>query len=293
MSRRIDRRSSQTAAWTCVSRAASSQETNPHLKSDDHIARELLPTWMKPLVSLPAVRTIFHKYGAPQGIYEYVIARTKYIDAVFLQVLKEGFDQILIFGAGFDTRALRFQENIRNTTIFELDIATTQEAKRNQYHKRKLTVPANLRLIPIDFDRDTLTDKLDQAGFQKGKRDLFILEGLIMYLQAESVDSTFHTIQEYAGPKSRIVFDYIYASVLRQENLYYGEAGSYKRVASAGEPWQFGIEKDNLTGFLSKFDLKLLEQKDSLALEQCYFTNKQGQLEGRINGTHCLVTVEK
>jgi len=46
---------------------------------------------------------------APTGVYKYVIARTKYIDAVFKEALAEKFDQILLFGAGFDTRAFMYR----------------------------------------------------------------------------------------------------------------------------------------------------------------------------------------
>lgn len=72
------------------------------------------------------------------------------------------------------------------------------------------------------FDKESLGDKLIDSGFNRKKRSLFILEGLIMYLNRETVDSTFRLIGEFAGVNSEIVFDYIYASVLRRENLFFG-----------------------------------------------------------------------
>lgn len=78
---------------------------------------------------IPLFRTFYCRILAPAGIYEYVIARTKYIDAVFKRALSEQFDQILLFGAGFDTRALRFQAAAQHTRIFELDASPTQQAK--------------------------------------------------------------------------------------------------------------------------------------------------------------------
>ena len=119
---------------------------------------------------------------APAGVYEYVIARTKYIDAAFEKALAERFDQILLFGAGFDTRALRFHEKARHTRVFELDAPLTQQAKIRQYGRRNLCIPSNVVFIAIDFDRESLPHKLDVAGFQIGRRSLFILEGLLMYL---------------------------------------------------------------------------------------------------------------
>jgi hypothetical protein len=67
-----------------------------HFKSDDYIAPLLLPSILKQLLHIPPVRRLFSRVIAPKGIYEYVIARTKYIDAVFKQALAEQFNQILI-----------------------------------------------------------------------------------------------------------------------------------------------------------------------------------------------------
>jgi methyltransferase (TIGR00027 family) len=198
--------------------------------------------------------------------------------------LAEQINQILIFGAGFDTRALRFQDALRNTRVFELDVAITQQAKILQYRKRHLAVPLNVSFISIDFDKETLPMKLDEGGFRKQQRSLFVLEGLLMYLQPES---------EYAGRHSRVVFDYIYASVLRNEGIYYGETGITQTVSGAGEQWHFGIEKGEIERFLATYELKLIDHKDAQDLEKVYFSDPDGKVFGQVNGTHCLVTAEK
>lgn len=293
MKRRIETTTSRTAEMTCLSRACSALETDSHYKSDDYIAPLLLPSYIKPLLHISLARKLFSRIVAPKGIYEYVIARTKYIDAIFKQALADQFDQILIFGAGFDTRALRFQAKIQNTQIFELDVPITQQAKIRQYHKRQLVVPPNLTFISIDFDREPLPMRLDEAGFRKQQRTLFVLEGLLMYLQSESVHVTLQTIQEYAGKCSWVVFDYVYASVLRNEGSYYGESEIVKMVSSADENWHFGIEKGKIEQFLSAYGLKLTNQKNEKELEKAYFTDKDGKVVGRVNSTHCLVTAEK
>ena len=292
MKRRIESTTSRTAEMTCLSRACSALETNQYYKSDDHIAPLLIPRGLKPLLYISLARKFLTKVLAPKGIYEYVIARTKYIDAVFKQVLSKQFEQILIFGAGFDTRALRFHEEMGNTKVFELDVPVTQQAKIGQYKKRHLDIPTNLIFIPIDFDKESLSVKLDEAGFCKDHRSLFVLEGLVMYLQPESVDLTFQTIQDYAGKDSLVVFDVIYASVLRNEGNHFGETGIVQTVSGAGEQWNFGIEEGQIDQFLEKYDMRLVGNKDAKDLEQDYFCDLNGSLIGRVNGTHCLVTAE-
>jgi methyltransferase (TIGR00027 family) len=293
MDRRIETKTSRTAEMTCLSRAASYWETDRHYKSDDSIAPLLLPTYIKPLLRVPLTRNILLRMIAPKGIYQYVIARTKYIDAVYEQAMAEQFDQILIFGAGFDTRAVRFQGQGQYTRVFELDVPVTQQAKIGQYQKRHLAIPSNLTFIAIDFDKEKLPAKLDEAGFHKGQRSLFVLEGLLMYLQPESVQETFQTIREYAGKGSWVVFDYLDALVLRKEGSHYGEAEIAETVSSVGEQWCFGIEKAGIGRFLSQYGFDLIDHKDAKELEKEYFVDKAGNLVGRVNETHCLVTAGK
>ena len=242
------------------------------------------------LVRIPFAGRLFLKIFAAKGIYEYVISRTKYIDAVFKQALSDRFAQILIFGAGFDTRALRFQGRPQKTRIFELDALSTQEAKVGQYQKRRLRIPSNLAFIAIDFDKELLSDKLDMAGFDKEGKSLFIMEGLLMYLDPESVHRTFQTIGEYAGTGSLVVFDYIRASVLRHEDTVYGESGIAQSVLKAGEQWRFGIEPVEVEQFVKAYGFELNDHKCAQELEATYFQDADGRLVGRVNATHCIVT---
>jgi O-methyltransferase involved in polyketide biosynthesis len=66
---------------------------------------------------------------------------------------------------------------------------------------------------------------LSRAGYQPGQKSLFLWEGVTMYLSAQAVDGTLNFTRRRAVPGSRAAFDYIYASVLRQENRHYGEQG--------------------------------------------------------------------
>jgi len=59
-------------------------------RSDDHIAFLPVPTLLKVLLQIPLTRRLFLSIIAPQGRYEYTIAHTKYIDAVFKEVLAKG-----------------------------------------------------------------------------------------------------------------------------------------------------------------------------------------------------------
>ena len=292
--KRIETTTSRTAEWICLTRAISSLERDPHYKSDDHLALRLLPDRFRMLLRIPGFGRLFIRFVAAKWLYEYIIARTKYIDAAFQEALANHFDQILIFGAGFDTRALRLQNGSGVTRVFELDVPITQQAKIEQYRQRKLDIPANLTFVPIDFDKESLPARLEQAGFEKQKKSLFILEGLLMYLQPESVHETFQTIQSLAGAGSQVVFDYVYASVLQGKVPYAAaETKVMESVAREGEPWQFGIEKGTLEQFLSAYGFQLCDESDAAKLEQRFFSDETGRIIGHVNRTHCLVQAVK
>jgi O-methyltransferase involved in polyketide biosynthesis len=114
-----------------------------------------------------------------------------------------------------------------------------------------------------------------------------------MYLNKEAVDELFKLIYELAVPGSRVVFDYIYASVLRRENIYYGEMDIYEKVNSVQESWLFGIEKGEMEAFLKNYNFNLIQNLNSEDLEKMFFRDEQGHIIGKINGTHCIAYVKK
>jgi len=224
-------------------------------------------------------------------MYEYVITRTRYFYAVFTEALEHVFSQIVIFGAGFDSRALRFSRLNQGTRVFELDAPTTQQEKLKACQLKKLVIPGNLIFVPINFNKESVADKMAQAGFVPGRKSLFLLEAVTMYLPQDAVESTFRFIEDVSGTGSLIVFDYIYAGVLRQENKYYGEREvSLKTLAKVGEEWMFALEEGEVERFLSRHGFSLTDHSGKPELEDRYFKNSKGVIVGKINGTGAIAT---
>jgi methyltransferase (TIGR00027 family) len=286
--RRIEKKSSRTAAFTCVCRASSFYEKSLYYNSNDYIAPLLLPRFLHPLIKFKRIRSFLLKKLGPKGIYEYVIARTKVIDEIFSNAILNDFDQILLFGAGFDSRGIRLIGTNEKTTIFELDVATTISDKLKQYKKRKID-SGKVLYVEIDFNIERIEDKLKTAGFQYNKKTLYILEGITMYLNESAVNQDFKFITESAGKGSEVVFDYIYQSVLEKKNLYYGEREIYQRVKKDGEGWTFGLLKGDISNFLQDRGLELINHLDSNKLQEIFFQDKNRNIVGKVNGTHCIV----
>ena len=140
--RTIERKGSSTAGYTCFSRACATREKDARFRGPDDLAEIFLPPIPQILLNVSFLRNwCLRKMFAP-GIYEYVMARTVLFDEVFVDALERDFSQIVLLGAGMDTRALRFQDMNKGATIFELDIDATQRYKRELYKRKKTAPPA-------------------------------------------------------------------------------------------------------------------------------------------------------
>src|SRR6202042_3149443 len=98
-----------------------------------------------------------------------------------------GTTQVVILGAGFDTRAYRFKDLLQDKKIFEVDYRSTQEFKKRRVEAILGDPPSNLTFVEIDFQRDKLGAVLRNAGFQPGGKSFFVWEGVSMYLTESAV----------------------------------------------------------------------------------------------------------
>jgi methyltransferase (TIGR00027 family) len=286
---RIEKKVSRTASYTCFSRACATKEEDQRFRGPDTMAEVFLPCFIKYVFFfIPFFRKLLMKTLFPPGIYEYTLARTKLFDEIFQQALKHRFLQVVLLGAGFDTRALRFQNENKGTTIFELDAPITQQTKRDILRRKHVLIPETLTFVPIDFNKEQLAEVLGTAGYQQHQSTLFLWEGVTMYLTSAAVDSTLAFIRDSTAEGGLVTFDYVYASVLRGENTLYGEQNIAKTVSRVGEGWNFGIEDGEIESFLMHRGFTLVSHHTPAELEKQYLTADDGTVFGRVNGTHCI-----
>lgn len=288
--KRVQTKVSQTASYTCFCRACAGVERDERFRGPDDIAGKLVPFLPKLLfLKCSPLRKLLIRRIMPRGIYEYVLARTKLIDRVFRDAVLEGFPQIVILGAGFDTRAVRFHDDNKGTLIFELDAPITQEMKIKQFEKKGIEIPEEVTFIPIDFDVENMSEKLYGAGYRNDCRTLFVMEGVTMYLSEDGLTATLKSICDNSVTGSMIVFDYIKASVIRRENTLYGEKDIYCVTRNSDEGWTFGIEEGEIETFLSERGFRLEEHYTPAELQRIFLTAEDDDVYGKINGTHSIV----
>jgi methyltransferase (TIGR00027 family) len=149
--------------------------------------------------------TADERRGAVSRI-EGVTLRVVAIDAEIRRAVAAGVHQVVILGAGFDTRAWRMAE-LAGATVFEVDHPATQAAKRERTAGIPL-VAADLRFVPVDFTRDSLPDALATAGHAADQPTVWVWEGVTMYLGDDALRSTLAAVRSRSAPGSALLAHY-------------------------------------------------------------------------------------
>jgi methyltransferase (TIGR00027 family) len=157
----------------------------------------------------------------------FLVARERYIDDYLQAALDDGLEQLVILGTGYDSRACRF-ERLKDCKVFEVDHPATQQAKIVKLKKILGALPAHVVFVPIDFETQTLEQRLVECGYNEHKKTLFIWQGVTQYLTPEAVDSTLAFVASHSGQGSSIIFDYMYSSLL-DGMVKRGEVNSMQR----------------------------------------------------------------
>lgn len=281
---------SKTAIFTTLTRAIAYREFNNGILGNDYLAEVFLPFYLKVLLKAKNIRTR-RKHKIPPGMYEYMLARTAYFDNVFKDALNRNVPQIVLLGAGYDTRAYRFANLIKDTKIFELDAPPTQIIKRNCLFKSHITAPNNVVFIPINFDAESLQDALGKAGYDKHKHTLFLMEGVSYYLEPESVDATLKFVSSNSKAENNIALDYILSIPVEKLNDYYGvkELSEDHEKKHPNEIGKFFIEEGAIAAYLEQRGLKIVEHLDNKEMEKRFLVNKNGLSIGQVTGWFRIV----
>ena len=272
-------RSSALGAATV--RAFATLEADESIRNPDYLAMQFLDT---PPTSSDAL--IDFKAQLDQilpGAYHFQNARTLHIDACVSRAINDGYQQVVILGAGFDTRAYRFKNN-QNIQFIEVDLPKLQIEKRKKVKQTLGEEPKNVAYVPLDFNTQVLAALLQADAFDTSKPTYFSWEGVSYYLSPKGVDATLQFVAEHTAPNSKILFDYMPASMISGAVDYYGGAQSRSYMAEFGEPVIFGIPDGQIDQFLAQRGLSVCNDLGPEALAERYLRRADGIIDGRVAG---------
>ncbi len=203
-----------------------------------------------------------------KGVVGSLLCRTRYIDDSCTTAIDDGIDQIVILGAGLDTRPYRIA-GINKVTVLEVDLPPIQKIKQAKIKQAWGTLPANISYIPIDFNNQTLDEVITAAELDFTKRIFFIWEGVTPYITAEAVKGTLSFIAK-AAPGSIVVFSYILQSVIDKTSAIPGADNLMQYFEEKDQAWIFGLNPAGLFDFLQQFKLTLVEDIGAAYYRETY-----------------------
>lgn len=262
--------SSLTATGIAVNRAYESSKAPGERICCDPYARQFVNPLLYRLFTFFIVIGYAERRGP--GVQAFLAARDRYIDDYLKTCLDAGIEQLVILGAGFDSRAYRFESLRGCVKTFEVDHPATQRVKLEKLKRIFGAVPDHVVYVPIDFNKETLRERLYSCGYDKQRKTLFIWQGVTQYLTPEGVDNTLAFVAQNSGAGSSIVFDYMYAAALKTRHKR-GEVASMQRYRGmTGEGLTFGIEEGTVEAFLGQRGFCRVQNVTAEDLKRLYFT---------------------
>jgi methyltransferase (TIGR00027 family) len=184
-------------------------------------------------------------------MHEYLRARTAFFDRVVTDAVERGITQVVVGGAGYDGRALRY--GAPGTRWFEIDHPATQADKRERLTRLGLDA-AHVSFIPADFTADLVPEPLRGAGFDCARPALFLFEGVAVYLELAVTERVLAGFRAVAADGSLLA-----VSVSVGEATSQTRAQFQQRVAALGEPARTVLTADAAGPLLAAAGWQLAE----------------------------------
>ncbi len=209
----------------------------------------------------------------------YVPLRHRFMDDWLADAAGKGAEQVVLLGAGYDTRAYRLADRMGDLPVYEVDLPAISRSKAEIISRNAATFPkANVVRVEIDFETETLEETLPRAGLQVGGPTFFIWEGVPMYLTRAAVKATLDAAWALGGPGSAITFDMWH---LVDDP---SPAGTARRAAPAalsfiGEPVTFGIHPEEIDHFLGRRGFTVTDLAMATELQERYAPDARAALD--------------
>lgn len=289
---------SRTAEHNALFRALESALPESKRLFEDPLARAFL-TWPLALVArlavFPGLRELVPWFIDSRwpGVRSSVVARTRLIDDAIAASLGEHTEQLVILGAGFDSRAYRLP-GLGGLTVFEVDHPDTQATKRRVLERALSAPPKHVRFVGNDFNQRELERVMAAAGYRESARSFILWEGVTNYLTEAAVDSTLRWCSR-ASPGSLLLFTYIHLDILTRPGAFIGTERLFASLAKVGEKLTFGIEPSKLPEFLAERGLSLERDVGAAEYRELYFEEAARKMRGhefyrvalaRVAGSH-------
>jgi methyltransferase (TIGR00027 family) len=278
-----------TAEKVAYVRALGARERDPRLRNPDFLAAHFVAhiRAAKLMLQLAARRAAFHATGrwaferiAP-GIYWAEIARVKHFDRVLLKEVSAGVEQVVILGAGLDSRAYRFRSKLNGVRLFEVDHPVTAARKRERLRAIFGELPEYVAYVSADLSRGNPEEALVAAGFDPEVPVLVLWVGVAQYLPAAAVVDLLRWTSAHPAPSS-IAFDYYDRAFFGGGRRLRGAWRVRRGVELGGERFASGFEPAAMPAMLAGCGLRVRDHLGPREQEDRYLRRSSGEPVGRL-----------
>ncbi len=225
------------------------------------------------------------------GIYNSSLAKVRYFDDFVRTSADKGLEQLVILGAGYDTKAYRFEKLKENVKVYEVDHPDTQSAKMEKIKQIFGSLPGHVVYVPVDFVTEDLGERLMQQGYNKSQKTLFVMEGLTCYIPSKTVDGILSFIVKNSAKGSAVIFDYFPESLVNGTCAL--EVGKNLRnfVEQYNESFQFGIKEGTVETFLTQRGFSQIKNVTGEDLKRAYFHGRNENMKvcGLLSVVHAVI----
>jgi methyltransferase (TIGR00027 family) len=185
------------------------------------------------------------------------LCRKRYIDDQLCAAIAKGVDAVVILGAGFDTRAYRLPE-LTGIPVCEVDQPSNTKRKAAALHRAFGRVPADVTLLPVDFETDDLAERLQRAGFGPQRRTFYVWEAVTQYLTESAIRQTLACLA-HAAPGSGLAFTFVRKDFLTGQHTY-GADSARRQFVVKNELWRFGLHPEDVGPLLAEYGWREVDQ---------------------------------
>ena len=275
---------SRTALRVALRRAAHQVHDAKPLVFDDPLAVRILgKEFQEELKRTPdGVKRPFSA-----GLRAVMVGRARLAEDTLTAGVRElGVRQYVVLGAGLDTFACR--NSYEDVRVFEVDHPATQAWKMKMLAGAGIVPPETARFVAVDFEKDSLRERLREAGFEENVPTVTAWLGVVPYLTSEAFRATMRVLARFKAG-SEVVFDYAQPreALPPVEQLMLDSLSA--RVAMAGEPFQLFFTPEQLAEELERAGMRVVEDVDGEALTARYFAGRTDGLMLRGKGGRMCV----
>jgi methyltransferase (TIGR00027 family) len=272
---------SETAHRVAIRRAAHQLLDQPKVLDDPLALRIIGSEAANDLRSNPKEHHAFSR-----AFRAFMAARSRYAEDELARAVADGVRQYVVLGAGLDTFAYRNPHT--GLRVFEVDHPSTQTWKREQLRAADIPIPSSMTFAPIDFEKQTLANGLENSGLDSTSAAFFSWLGVTPYLTREACMTTLSFVARMPAG-SGVVFDFaVDPALLNPEQRQALDALS-KRVAAAGEPFQLFFDPGRLQHELRQMGFHRTEFLQGKDLNALYFNDRTDGLLVRGSVGHLVV----